>query len=327
MADAASTPGAPLRCLELFCGIGGFAAAVQGHASVVGALDLSGHAIEVYRHNFSDHGARQAHLEHLDEAEIFGYEAELWWMSPPCQPYTTRGEQRDLDDHRARSLVRLMELIGRQGPAHVAMENVPGFRGSDAHALVLSTLNEAGYEVAERLLCPTELGVPAQRDRYYLVASRDGLLPWRALPTPVMRPLADFLIKPTDEELLDVVVPAEVIAKHGPGMRIFDLQEEPGRIANTFTGAYGKTWQAAGAYLRMADGRVRRFTPREMLGLMGFSPNFGFPEHVSLRQRYKLIGNSLSVWAMREVLSALIPSISGAETQVGTHTSETLTAQ
>ncbi|TXD34290.1 DNA methyltransferase [Lujinxingia vulgaris] len=313
-----------MRCLELFCGIGGFAAAVQGHANVVGALDLSGHAIEVYRHNFHDHGARQAHLEHLDEAEIFGYEADLWWMSPPCQPYTTRGHQRDLEDHRARSLIRIMALIERQGPAHVAMENVPGFQGSDAHALVLRTLSDAGYEVAERLLCPTELGVPAQRERYYLVASRRGLRPREKREAAAMRPLADFLMAPTDEELGQVVVPEEALAKHGPGMRIFDLREEPGRIANTFTGAYGKTWQAAGAYLRMADGRVRRFTPREMLGLMGFSPDFGFPDHVSLRQRYKLIGNSLSVWAMREVLSALIPSLSGAETPVDAKASEAL---
>ncbi|RDV36570.1 DNA methyltransferase [Bradymonadaceae bacterium TMQ3] len=316
-----------MRCLELFCGIGGFAAAVQEHASVVGALDLSGHAIEVYRHNFPDHGARQAHLEHLDEAELLGFKADLWWMSPPCQPYTTRGEQRDLQDHRARSLVRLMELIGRQGPSCVAMENVPGFQGSEAHHLVLTTLRDAGYEVAERLLCPSELGIPAQRERYYLVASRRGLLPWRELPKPVMRPLADFLGSPTDGELLDVVVPVDVIAKHGPGMRIFDLREEPTRIANTFTGAYGKTWQAAGAYLRMDDGRVRRFTPGEMLGLMGFGTTFGFPEHVSLRQRYKLIGNSLSVWAMREVLSALIPTLAHADSHLGDRAMEALTAQ
>ncbi|RAL20104.1 DNA methyltransferase [Lujinxingia litoralis] len=294
-----------MRCLELFCGIGGFAAAVAGHAQVVGALDLSGHAMEVYRHNFADHGGRQAHLEHLGEEELLGYEADLWWMSPPCQPYTTRGKQRDLEDHRARSLVRLMEIIGRRGPQVVGLENVPGFRGSQAHALVLETLREAGYQVAERLLCPTELGIPAQRERYYLIASRRGLHPWSEGTSGPMRPLADFLAAPTGEALTPYLVPGPMLEKHGPGMRIFDLEAEPGLVANTFTGAYGKTWQAAGAYLRLGQGRVRRFTPPEILRLMGFGPAFGFPEHVSLRQRYKLIGNSLSVWAMRAVLAAV----------------------
>ncbi len=306
---------ADLPALELFCGIGGFAAAVQSlsqsevgarRVQVVGALDLSPHVLDVYRHNFSGHGARQAHLDFLPAEQIAAFGAQMWWMSPPCQPYTTRGLQRDLEDSRAQSLVRLIGILREQLPDYLGLENVPGFVGSDAHALVVQTLSDAGYAVRERVLCPTELGIPARRERYYLVASR------RPLKTPgaerfVQRRLTEFLDPALFEGEIpsEYLIPPEILAKHGPGMRLLDPWNEPETIANTVTGAYGKTWQAAGAYLRLPDGRVRRFTPAELLGLLGFPADFVFPQGTPLRHQYKMIGNSLSVFAMREVLRDL----------------------
>ncbi|KAL0297327.1 UNVERIFIED_CONTAM: tRNA (cytosine(38)-C(5))-methyltransferase 2 [Sesamum radiatum] len=41
--------------------------------------------------------------------------------------------------------------------------------------------------------------------------------------------------------------------------------------------------------------RLRYFTPREVANLHSFPDDFQFPGHVSLRQRYALVGNSLSV--------------------------------
>lgn len=297
-----------VRVLELFCGIGGFAAAVEGSVGVevVGAIDLSPHVMDVYRYNFEGHGARQAHLDYLAAEELAAFGASMWWMSPPCQPYTTRGLRRDLDDPRAGSLVRLIGVLEEQLPDYLGLENVAGFVGSDAHALVLKTLFEAGYEVRERVLCPTELGIPARRVRYYLIASRKGLR--EVGETEVVgRKLAEFL----DPELVgdgipaELLVPEEILEKHGPGMRLLDPWNDPDVIANTVTGAYGKTWQAAGAYLRLEDGRVRRFSAGELLGLLGFPEGFGFPEGTPLRHQYKMIGNSLSVYSMREVLRGL----------------------
>ncbi|RMH21013.1 MAG: DNA cytosine methyltransferase, partial [Acidobacteria bacterium] len=174
----------PPRVLELFCGIGGVAAAVAGRAEVVAAVDVNRHALAVYRHNF-DHPVVAATLESLPAARLAAWEADLWWLSPPCQPFTRRGLGRDLDDARARSLVALIDRLARLTPPWVALENVPGFRGSRAHALLRRTLERAGYHVAERLLCPTELGVPNRRRRFYLVAGLEPPLPW---PDPAAAP-------------------------------------------------------------------------------------------------------------------------------------------
>jgi len=59
----------------------------------------------------------------------------------------------------------------------------------------------------------------------------------------------------------------------------------------------------AGSYLRCGD-RVRRFAPEEIARLLHFPPAFRFPGTVLLRKRWHLLGNSLSVAAVRDVLRA-----------------------
>jgi site-specific DNA-cytosine methylase len=59
----------------------------------------------------------------------------------------------------------------------------------------------------------------------------------------------------------------------------------------------------AGAYLSCGCG-VRRFSPEEIARLLHFPPEFRFPEGMTLRRKWHLVGNSLSVVAVREVLKA-----------------------
>ena len=50
---------------------------------------------------------------------------------------------------------------------------------------------------------------------------------------------------------------------------------------------------------------LRYFTAREAANLHGFPPSFSFPDSVTLRQRYQLIGNSLSVAVVADLLKYL----------------------
>ncbi|MBE0596376.1 MAG: DNA cytosine methyltransferase, partial [Desulfuromonadales bacterium] len=185
----------PLRALEFFCGIGGFATAVAARElQVVGALDQSPAALAVYRRNFPAHPAREINLEHLQAADLAAFGADFWWLSPPCQPYCARGVFRDLDDPRAASLHRLLELFAQLPEARLpqlALENVAGFARSQARDRLVRLLAERGYTLRERLLCPTDLGVPMRRPRYYLTAARTAFslaIP----PAPGRRLLADY---------------------------------------------------------------------------------------------------------------------------------------
>ena len=296
----------PLTALELFCGIGGFAAAVAGTPiRIAAALDQSAVALSVYRLNFPEHDLRQADLEQIRAGELAAYGAELWWLSPPCQPYSVRGAGRDLDDPRARSLVRLLAILTAMDddalPRHLALENVPGFAGSQAREKLTGLLTARGYRLRERQLCPTELGIPSRRPRYYLIASRRSLTAHLTAGEMPGRPLRDFLDLALNENPPpELLLPPEVLSRFGDGFRILDPDDDTA-YTTCFTGGYGKSLMHAGSYLKCRHG-VRRFAPEELARLLGFPATFRFPEALPLRKRWQLLGNSLSVYAVREVL-------------------------
>lgn len=252
-----------MRVLELFCGIGGAAAALPAGWTVAAAVDVNRNALAVYGANFPRHPAFARTLDAVDAGELARHRADLWWLSPPCQPHTTRGRRRDLDDPRSAALAHLAGCLERVRPPAVALENVPGFAGSAAHRLVRATLERAGYTVREALLCPSELGLPNRRRRFYLVAGRAGAEP-RPLaesPEPAAtapsvetavgpeRPLARFLDRRPAREL---AVPTELVRRFGPALDVVD-PNDPKAITACFTSAYGRSPVRSGSYLLLSE--------------------------------------------------------------------------
>lgn len=286
-----------MKALELYCGIGGFTAATRDlDVEVVGAIDISPHVVQAYNANWNP-VAEQQDILSLNADDLAAFGADLWWMSPPCAPYTRRGNKEDLDDHRAASFVHLLDLFAEVRPSRLALENVEGFADSRARDVLLQAL--AGYEVEEIVLCPSTLGVPNLRPRYYLAASREGVAPLQVDPSPLAswRTLVDDSVDPER-----FVVPDRIIEKYGDGFRV---AEHGTTYTTCFTGSYGKSWNFTGSYLRLDDGRLRRFTPEEVLAFLGFPDRFVFPEAFSLKQRWKYAGNSLSAAPVRHVVNAL----------------------
>ncbi|MCB1054348.1 MAG: DNA cytosine methyltransferase [Acidobacteria bacterium] len=304
---AAATPRA-FRVLELFSGIGGCAAALAelapGGHHVAAAIDISSLALGVYRHNFPDHTIVAKSLESLPAAEMARFDADLWWLSPPCQPYTRRGRGRDDQDPRARPLLALIEHVATLRPRYLALENVPGFETSRCHARLLETLGGAAYDVREGLLCPSELGWPNRRRRYYLLAARGPLqAPWPPLPAPSLAELLDAVPEPGLEFAPDLVARyRHALSRVRP--------TDPTAVTACFTAAYGRSPVRSGSYLE-TEGGLRRFSPREVLALLGFPESFRWPADLPREAAWRLAGNSLSLPAVRRVL-AQIPELSGS---------------
>lgn len=300
-----------LRVLELFCGIGGCAAALGDSAEVVAAIDIDRTALDVYAANFA-HATQARTIESIPAHELAAFDAEFWWLSPPCQPFTRRGAERDLADPRCQALLTLIERIRKLRPPLVALENVPGFAESNARQRLLTGLNESGYRVHEMMICPTQLGVPNRRRRYYLVARQAG---WNCeemafsgespqIQNPVRaRTLGDFL--DVDVNARFDVAP-QLLADYSTAINLIDA-EDPQAITACFTSAYGKSPIRSGSYVRQAN-RIRRFTPREIARLLGFPPTFGWPPHTADRTAWRLLGNSLAVHTLRYVLSHFLPN-------------------
>lgn len=269
-------------------------------------MDIHRDAVAVYQHNF-DHVTHVRTIETLKTSVYQSWNADLWWLSPPCQPFTERGLGRDADDPRARPFLAVIEKIATLRPRHLALENVPGFVGSQVHGQLRETLDKAGYDMAEHLLCPSELGLPNRRRRFYLAASQDRLLP--TVPASAeRRPLRDFL-DPEADGAAALRVDPEILRRYTGALHVIDRNtinpaDIDNAVTNCFTSAYGRSHVRSGSYLQTGNG-ARRFSPAEILRLLGFEDSFQLPPGTSLRLGWRLVGNSLAQPAVRTVFGTI----------------------
>lgn len=298
-----------LTVLELFCGIGGCAAAFAGRVRVTAAVDVSPLALGVYAHNFPRHPAVARTLETITAADLGRWRADLWWLSPPCQPFTRRGHGRDDEDPRSRGLLALLPRLAAERPPFVAVENVPGFAASRTRERLAAVLDRAGYRSWEGEICPSELDVPNRRRRYFLVAALEGD-PEPPSPRPVSSRLADHL-EPAPEPGLEL--DPELLGRYRGTLHLV-AAGDPEAVTACFTAAYGRSPVRSGSYL-VTDGgaswngagprRARRFSPAEVLRLLGFPSSFTLPPELPRAAGWRLAGNSLSLPAVRAVLAGL----------------------
>ena len=287
-----------MRILELFCGIGGAAAAASPDDEIV-AVDHDRDALSTYAANFA-HRQVVKNLARVPSEWFSSFEADMWWMSPPCQPHGIRGEQRDLDDPRSEAFRSVVDAIRAVRPMAIGLENVPWFADSDSWRLLRGTLDACGYGVVEREMDATHFGLPVERRRYYLAATRD------AVPAPLeppfcrLRTMAEFLVA---EPAADLTLEPAFLERYGPALHVVDGNDEHA-VSACFTAAYARSPVYCGSYLRQG-GRIRRFAPEEIVALHGFPAAFRFPDSQSAKRRYAQAGHSVPVPAVERVLASI----------------------
>lgn len=143
-----------MRCLEFYSGVGGMRYGLQQacpEAEVACAFDINVAANDVYEHN---HGRRphQGNIEKLSVQQLEAYAADMWLLAPPCQPYTRRGLQKDAEDWRASSFMKLLQKLPQmqRPPKFLLVENVVGFEQSRTRAGMVQLLQGAGYNIQVR---------------------------------------------------------------------------------------------------------------------------------------------------------------------------------
>ena len=86
---------APLRVLDFYSGIGGLHSALNrllpkgshdDRVKLCDAFDVNSNANVVYTNRWQ-HKVNPKSLEHLALKQLDYYRADLWLLSPPCQPY------------------------------------------------------------------------------------------------------------------------------------------------------------------------------------------------------------------------------------------------
>lgn len=290
----------PLKAVEFFSGIGAFAEACRfSSINVIQAFDQNEHANKVYESNF-DLVPSSRNIETLSAKDI--PDASIWWMSPPCTPFSRRGKQRDDEDPRTKALLRLLDILPERTPDYLFMENVEGFIGSKTEKRMRAILNANGYNQKSFSLCSSTFGVPMRRPRFFIAASRvsqPGDLDIEFLREK--RKLSDFLKESDDEDLR---LPDKEFEKYRAVLNVVDSTEEDAYLI-CFTRGYYKCRKASGSLIQLADGGARFVSPNEILDMLGFCQEYKFPRQLSKPVRWKLVGNSVDVRAVKAVLSTV----------------------
>lgn len=287
-----------MRTLELYAGIGGLSAACPW-LDIVHAVDINADSRDWYQLNF-DTPYVLRELQSIPARWLEQQHAELWWMSPPCTPYTRRGNQNDAHDPRAQSFLHLIDCVQQVQPPWVVVENVVGFETSRTHVRLKAKWEQAGYQVATLTKCPSELGWPNRRPRIYVVASRSNLPKFQFTRSSNM-PLRAYL----DQGITRTNTPELWLDDRTLSRYLHSLHRvaptEPDAITSCFASSYGKVINRAGSYL-LAEGAFRRFSPREVANLLGFSANFQLPLNLKITRMWQLLGNSLSLPVIEQLL-------------------------
>ena len=297
----------PIRALEFYSGIGAFSQAAKHYGiEVVAAFDQSQWANQVYEQN-NKHKPSSRNLDSISIKDI--PEADLWWLSPPCTPYSRRGEQKDMSDPRAKSFLHLIDFMVLKQPTTILIENVEGFLHSKMYEHLCQTLQSNHYHVDSLKLCPTMFAVPMRRPRIFIVARlvAEAALPLAIAPASAM-PLSNFIDCTLNESTAPHLLLSEVDAiKYEAVLNVVNLRDasDAAQYLICFTSGYYRCRKASGSLLRLESGRLRFFSPEEILALLGFPADFSL-SGLALPICYRLLGNSVDVRAIDYLLANVL---------------------
>jgi DNA (cytosine-5)-methyltransferase 1 len=169
-----------IEAVDLFCGAGGLTAGMrEAGISVKAGYDIERLCEHAYTHN------NGAAFVAKNVQEVTGEEILGWYQEPnsyrllagcaPCQPFSTYNQGKDTrDDRKWPLLYAFRRLIEETSPHLVTMENVPDVTKHEVYHDFVEGLTNLGYHVwADKVEC-VKYGLPQNRRRHVLLASKLG---------------------------------------------------------------------------------------------------------------------------------------------------------
>lgn len=167
-----------IEAVDLFCGAGGLThGLIKSGVSVRAGYDIDESCRYPYEVN------NQAVFELQSVADLTGEQLAKWY-SPgairllagcaPCQPFSTLAKADNIDAEKWSLLFQFGRLIKELQPELVTMENVPGVIHHAPFQEFKKTLIKLNYHVDAKVVRCADYGVPQERKRYVLIASKLG---------------------------------------------------------------------------------------------------------------------------------------------------------
>lgn len=255
----------------------------------------------------------------------------------PCQSFSIAGQRKGFRDTRGTLFFEICRILKDKRPSYLLLENVKGLLSHQdgwTFATMLLSLDEVGYDVEWQVLNSKHFGVPQNRERVFLVGHLRGECKPEVFPIREVIQTAN-----TKGNVGDIS--GTISTKNQSGQANWDrsttlIQESfPGELReyaeiaptiSTPSGGQHLPYVAntvdCDGYLRdgrrkrvngkavltsMPERRIRRLTPIECERLQGFPDNW--TEGVSDTQRYKMLGNAVTVNVIEAIGKGLICKI------------------
>lgn len=171
-----------MKFLDLFAGIGGFRLGLEqaGH-ECVGFCEIDKFARQSYKAIHNTEGEREYHditTVSNEEWRTLRGTVELICGGFPCQAFSIAGKRKGfLDETRGTLFFEIARAAEQIKPRILFLENVKGILSHDAgrtFRIILSTLDELGYNVEWQLLNSKNFGVPQNRERVFIIGHLRG---------------------------------------------------------------------------------------------------------------------------------------------------------
>ena len=310
--------GTLIKAGTYFSGGGLVEEGLKGIIDPVVAVEYDEKISGVYRNNFGQHIVT-ADVRDVDPKELVKQidgEVEYFHASPVCKNYSqakSNHAEVELDKETAASTA---EFINAVKPKVVTIENVKGYKDSEAMKTITDALDANGYTWDADVYNAADYGGYTNRERLIVRAVRDGKLP--AKPKKMARKsgwyeaVADII--PTLTEKKNGVAPWMDIRLKADGIDWRNIDKPlyvmgsayaDGKIPHAFADELLPTLRTkSGDVIVMPDGKVYRAMGRVLARVSGVSDDYKMPFSENLS--HTIIGNGIPTQLTEHVIAPLL---------------------
>jgi DNA (cytosine-5)-methyltransferase 1 len=166
-----------MKIVSLFSGCGGLDLGfIKAGFQVIWANEYDKTIWETYEINHPHTYLDKRDIRQIQSSEIPDCVGIIG--GPPCQSWSEAGAGRGIDDARGQLFYEYVRIIRDKKPLFFLAENVSGILSqnhSQAFSLILGNLQNAGYNIAYKLLNSKYFQVPQDRQRLIIIGYREDL--------------------------------------------------------------------------------------------------------------------------------------------------------
>lgn len=310
--------GTLIKAGTYFSGGGLVEEGLKGIIDPVVAVEYDEKISGVYRNNFGQHIVT-ADVRDVDPRELVKQidgEVEYFHASPVCKNYSqakSNHAEVELDKETAASTA---EFINAIKPKVVTIENVKGYKDSDAMKTITDALDANGYTWDADVYNAADYGGYTNRERLIVRAVRDGKLP--AKPEKMARKsgwyeaVADIIPTLTEKKngvanWMDIRLKADGIDWRNIDKPLYVMGSAyaDGKIPHAFADELLPTLRTkSGDVIVMPDGKVYRAMGRVLARVSGVSDDYKMPFSENLS--HTIIGNGIPTQLTEHVIAPLL---------------------